>query len=94
MTTGAWLAFRHDAPTILYYTHISGYRCGVREFRIGIDKATPDRVVALAPCDMRDPGGTPENVDTHIMIDRSVRFVSAQLVYQDGTVSKVRIYRR
>lgn len=31
---------------------------------------------------------------THIVIEPSVRFVSAQLVCQDGTMSKVKIYRR
>jgi len=93
-TSGVWLSFRHDVPKILYYTHISGYRCAIREFRIGIQKMIPDQVVALAPCDMRDPVSTPDNVDTHLMIDPAVTFVSAQLVYQDGTRSKVRVFRR
>ena len=93
-TTGSWLAFRNSAPNILYYTHIASYRCAIREFRVGIDKEAPDRVVKLAPCDMRDPAGNPSNVDTHLWIDPSVDFASAQLVYQDGTVSKTRIFRR
>ena len=93
-TTGSWLAFRNSAPNILYYTHIASYRCAIREFRVGIDKEAPDRVVKLAPCDMRDPAGNPSNVDTHLWIDPSVDFASAQLVYQDGTVSETRIFRR
>lgn len=93
-TAGSWLAFRHDAPNILYYTHLSSYRCTIAEFRVGLDQLTPDRVVRLAPCDMRDPAATPADVDTHLWIDPSVRFATAQLVYRDGTVSKVRIFRR
>jgi hypothetical protein len=89
-TTGAWLAFRHDVPKILYYTHLSGYRCAIREFRIGIDKPVPDRSVKLAPCNM----GLPTDVDTHVWIDPKVMSASVQLVYQDGSVSKVRIFRR
>ena len=48
-TTGSWLAFRRSAPNILYYTHIASYRCAIREFRVGLDKEEPDRVVKLAP---------------------------------------------
>jgi hypothetical protein len=88
MTTGAWLSFRHDVPNIIYYSHISSYRCAIREFRIGLDKPAPDRVVKLAPC---DKGG---DIDTHLWIDPKVAFASAQIVYQDGTVSKVKIFRR
>ena len=90
MTTGAWLSFRHDVPNIIYYTHISGYRCAIREFRIGLDKPVPDRVIKLAPCNM----GASGDVDTHLYIDPKVMSASAQLVYQDGTVSKVKIFPR
>ncbi len=89
-TTGSWLAFRHDAPDILYYTHISGYRCAIREFRIGLDKPEPDRVIKLAPCNM----GASMDVDTHLYIDPKIMLASAQLVYQDGTVSKVKVFLR
>jgi hypothetical protein len=89
-TTGSWLAFRHDAPDILYYSHISSYRCAIREFRVGLDKPVPDRVIKLAPCDM----GGQISVDTHLYIDPKVMSASAQVVYQDGTVSKVKIFPR
>jgi hypothetical protein len=93
-TSGAWLAFRHDAPNILYYTHLSSYRCTIRELRIGLDKLTPDQVVPLAPCNMRDPVATPADTDTHLWIDPAVKFATAQIIYMDGTVSKLRIFRR
>ena len=93
-TSGSWLAFRHDAPELLYFSHISSYRCAIREFRIGIDKPTPDRVVEQAPCNMRDPAATPDDFDTTVTISPAVAFVSAQIVYRDGSVSKVKLYRR
>jgi hypothetical protein len=93
-TAGSWLAFRHDAPNILYYTHLSSYRCTIAELRVGLDQLTPDRVVTMAACDMRDPAATPADVDTHLWIDPSVKFATAQIVYRDGTVSKVRMFRR
>jgi hypothetical protein len=94
MTTGAWLAFRHDAPHLLYFSHISSYRCAIREFRVGLDSRVPERIVNLAPCNLKDPSATPQDVDTTIEIDPSVTFASAQLVYQDGTTSKVKIFWR
>jgi len=93
-TAGSWLAFRHDAPNILYYTHLSSYRCTIAELRVGLDQLTPDGVVTMAACDMRDPAATPADVDTHLWIDPSVKFATAQIVYRDGTVSKVRMFRR
>jgi hypothetical protein len=45
-------------------------------------------VVKLAP---RDKGG---DIDTHLWIDPKVMSASAQLVYTDGTVSKIKIFRR
>jgi hypothetical protein len=93
-TAGVWLAFRHDALDILHYTHLSSYRCAIRELRIGLDKLTPDQVVRLAPCNMRDPVATPPDTDTHLYIDPAARFATAQIIYMDGTVSKVRIFRR
>lgn len=48
----------------------------------------------MAPCDMRDPAATPSNVDTHLWVDPSVQFATAQLVDRDGSVSKVRIFPR
>ena len=66
----------------------------IGEFRIGIDKPTPDRVVELPPCSMRDPAATPDDFDTTVKISPAVAFVSAQIVYRDGSVSKVKLYRR
>jgi hypothetical protein len=87
-STQGWIAFRHDVPNIIYYTHVSGYRCAIAEFRIGIDKPVPDQTVTLPPC------GSRADADTHIWIDPSVRFVSAQLIYYDGTASKVKVFTR
>jgi hypothetical protein len=93
-TAESWLAFRRGVPNILYYTHVAGYRCAIREFRIGVGTTTPDRVIKLAPCDMRDPVSNPPDVDTHLWIDPAVDVASAQIVYKDGTVSKVQVFRR
>src|SRR5262245_33761322 len=83
MTSRAWLAFRNDMPNLLYYTHVASYRCAIREFRLGINTSTPDRVISLAPCDMRNPLTIPAGIDPYLRINPSVALASARLVYQD-----------
>src|SRR5436190_3098177 len=94
MTSRSWLAFRRDMPNLLYFTHVASYRCAIREFRLGINTPTPHRVIGLPPCDMRNPLSIPSGADPYLRINPSVTLASAQLVYQDGSVSRVRIFRR
>ena len=64
-------------------------RCRLREVRYGLDRATPNRSLAIAPCaGEREPVG--EELPSP---DEPVRFVSLQLVYVDGAVSKVMVLR-
>jgi hypothetical protein len=94
MTSRSWLAFWRDMPNLLYYTHVASYRCAIREFRLGINTPTPDRVINLPPCDLRNPIAIPSGADPYLRINPSVALASAQLVYQDGSVSRVRVFRR
>ena len=45
MTVTSWLSFREFNGLLVYYTHLMSYRCAIREVRIGIDTAVPDRVL-------------------------------------------------
>ena len=60
MTATSWLSFREFNGLLVYYTHLMSYRCAIREVRIGIDSAVPDKVLKMPPCDLqgsqRDPG--------------------------------------
>ena len=55
MTATSWLAFRDYNGPLVYYTHLMSYRCAIREARIGIDSAVPDKVLKMPACDLRDP---------------------------------------
>ena len=59
MTATSWLSFREFNGLLVYYTHLVSYRCAIREVRIGIDTAVPDKVLKMPPCDLRDPIGDP-----------------------------------
>ena len=55
MTATSWLSFREFNGLLVYYTHLMSYRCAIREVRVGIDSAVPDKVLKMPPC---DPAGS------------------------------------
>ncbi len=94
MTATSWLSFREFSGLLVYYTHLMSYRCAIREVRVGIDSAVPDKVLKMPPCDMRDPGVIPRDAQPYLKLAPSTRFVSVELTYRDGSVSQTRSFRR
>ena len=94
MLPGSWVEFRAFNGLLLYFTHLVSYRCGIGELRIGIDSPTPDRLIALPPCDLRNPGSVPQGFDPMLKVPVSTRFASVQIKYLDSTVSEVKQFRR
>jgi hypothetical protein len=94
MTATSWLSFREFSGLLVYYTHLMSYRCAIREVRIGIDTAVPDRVLPMPPCDMRDPSAIPYEAKPYLKLAPSNQFVSVELTYRDGSVSEIKSFRR
>ena len=94
MTATSWLSFREFNGLLVYYTHLMSYRCAIREVRIGIDTAVPDRVLQMPPCDMRDPSAIPYEAKPYLKLAPSSQFVSVELTYRDGSVSEIKSFRR
>ena len=93
MTATSWLAFREFNGLLVYYTHLMSYRCAIREVRIGIDTAVPDKVLKLPPCDLRDPSAIPYGAQLYQKLAPSTQFISIELTYRDGSVSEVKSFR-
>jgi hypothetical protein len=70
------------------------YRCAIREVRIGIDSAVPDKVLKLPPCDPKDPGAIPASATPYLKLAPTTQFVSVELMYRDGSVSEIKSFRR
>jgi hypothetical protein len=88
-TTTSWLAFRdYDGRRMIYFTHLIGSRCGIREIRYGIDTMTPTRTYPLPACDKRDPNTIPDG-PIWIDVPMTTQFASVQLTYPDGTKSRI-----
>jgi hypothetical protein len=94
MTTTSWLSFREFNGLLVYYTHLMSYRCAIREARVGIDTAVPDKVLKMPPCDPRDPSVIPHDALPYLKLTPSTQFVSVELTYRDGSVSEIKSFRR
>jgi hypothetical protein len=94
MTATSWLSFREFNGLLVYYTHLMSYRCAIREVRIGVDSAVPDRVLKMPPCDPRDPSVIPHDAQPYLKLSPGTQFVSVELTYRDGSVSEIKSFRR
>jgi Caspase domain len=94
MTATSWLSFREFNGLLVYYTHLMSYRCAIREVRIGIDSAVPDKVLKMPPCDPRDPSAIPASATPYLKLAPTTQFVSVELTYRDGSVSEIKSFKR
>lgn len=93
MTATSWLSFREFNGLLVYYSHLVSYRCAIREVRIGIDTAVPDKVLKLPPCDLRDPSAISAGMLLYQKLPPATQFMSVELTYRDGSVSEVKSFR-
>ncbi|WMT78675.1 caspase family protein [Bradyrhizobium sp. Ash2021] len=94
MTATSWLSFREFNGLLVYYTHLMSYRCAIREVRVGIDSAVPDRVLKMPLCDSRDPLVIPHDAQPYLKLAPQTQSVSVELTYRDGSVSEIKSFRR
>jgi hypothetical protein len=94
MTATSWLSFREFNGLLVYYTHLMSYRCAIREVRVGIDSAVPDKVLKMPPCDPRDPSVIPHESQPYLKLAPATKSVSVELTYRDGSVSEIKTFRR
>jgi uncharacterized caspase-like protein len=94
MTSTSWLSFREYNGLLVYYTHLMSYRCAIREVRVGIDSAVPDKVLKMPPCDPRDPSVIPHDATPYLKLAPATKSVSVELTYRDGSVSEIKSFRR
>jgi hypothetical protein len=94
MTATSWLSFREFNGLLVYYIQLMSYRCAIREARVGIDTAVPDKVLKMPPCDARDPSAIPHDAVPYLKLPPETKSVSVELTYRDGSVSEIKSFRR
>jgi uncharacterized caspase-like protein len=93
MTATSWLSFREFNGLLVYYTPLMSYRCAIREVRIGIDSAVPDKVLKMPPCDPKDPSAIPASATPYLKLPPTTQFISVELTYRDGSLSEIKTFR-
>ena len=91
---GAWVAFRADLPSVLYYTHLISNRCAIERAEMGLDEGPLAIDLPIPPCDEANPHAIPSDAKPYVTLPKGVRAVSVQLTYADGTESAVQTFRR
>jgi hypothetical protein len=94
LTAGSWLAFGGYSGPLVYFTQLVTFRCAIREARIGIDTSVPDKVLQMPACDPKAPNDVPGNFNPYLKIAPTVKSVSVELTYRDGTTSEIKTFRR
>jgi hypothetical protein len=92
-TPNAWLSF-HPERDLVYFTSLVSNRCAIDRVVIGFDGGPLDTSLPLPPCTGQDPHAVPPDAETSLPVPKSVRTVSVQLTYFDGTQSEVKTFRR
>ena len=94
LTSTSWLSFREFNGLLVYYSQLMSFRCAIRQVRIGIDTSVPEKVIAMPPCDPKDPSAIPYNATPYMKLPPATKSVSVELTYQDGSISETKSFRR
>ncbi len=94
MTATSWLSFRDFNGPLVYYTHLMSYRCAIREVRIGIDTAVPDKTLKMPSCNPKEPSAIPHDAQPYLKLPGGTKSVSVELTYRDGSVSEIKTFRK
>jgi hypothetical protein len=94
MTATSWLSFREFNGLLIYYTHLMSYRCAIRDVRVGVDTAVPDKVLKMPPCNPKDPVAIPHEAQPYLKLPAATKSVSVELTYRDGSISEIKTFRR
>ncbi|TJW67683.1 MAG: methyl-accepting chemotaxis protein, partial [Mesorhizobium sp.] len=91
----SWIAFDAGGNNgLVYFTQMLSYRCAIKEVHYGLDGAAPDKEIKMPPCDKKDPYAIPYDYQPYFKVADSVKSMSVQVTYTDGTKSPVREYKR
>jgi len=89
----SWLAFGDDGR-LLYYSHLTSYRCAIAKAEIGFDGAPPSQELPMPACDRSNPSSIPSGFRPYLTAPPGAKSVAARLTYVNGSRSEIREFRR
>ncbi|WP_181174258.1 methyl-accepting chemotaxis protein [Mesorhizobium sp. B2-3-11] len=91
----SWIAFDASGNHgLVYFTQMLSYRCAIKEVHYSLNGATLDKALPMPPCNAKDPYAIPSDFQPYFKVADSVKSMSVQVTYTDGTKSPVRDYKR
>ncbi len=90
-TRSNWVAFRdYNGRQLIYFTHLTAYRCGIAQVRYSLNTDTLDKIYQLPPCNKAKPNAIPENHLPYLSLPLGTAHeVYLQLTFKDGSMSQV-----
>ncbi|MEO5759536.1 MAG: methyl-accepting chemotaxis protein [Mesorhizobium sp.] len=91
----SWIAFDASGNHgLVYFSQMLSYRCAIKQVHYGLNGAALDKEIKMPPCDKKDPYAIPYDYQPYFKVADSVKSMSVQVTYTDGTTSPVREYKR
>ncbi|RUW86807.1 methyl-accepting chemotaxis protein [Mesorhizobium sp. M7A.F.Ca.US.010.02.1.1] len=91
----SWIAFDASGNHgLVYFTQMLSYRCAIKQVHYSLNGAALDKEIKMPPCDKKDPYAIPYDYQPYFKVADSVKSMSVQVTYTDGTKSPVREYKR
>lgn len=91
----SWIAFDASGNHgLVYFSQMLSFRCAIKEVHYGLNGAALDKEIKMPPCDKKDPYAIPYDYQPYFKVADSVKSMSVQVTYMDGTQSPVREYKR
>ncbi|RWP68237.1 methyl-accepting chemotaxis protein [Mesorhizobium sp.] len=91
----SWIAFDASGNRgLVYFSHMLSYRCAIKALHYGLNGAALDKEIKMPACDPKDPYAIPYDYQPYFKVADSVKTMSVQVTYTDGTQSPVREYKR
>ncbi|RJT42769.1 methyl-accepting chemotaxis protein [Mesorhizobium waimense] len=91
----SWIAFDASGNHgLVYFSQMLSFRCAIKQVHYGLNGAALDKEIKMPPCDKKDPYAIPYDYQPYFKVADSVKSMSVQVTYTDGTKSPVREYKR
>jgi len=90
MTQNSWVSFRDfNGKQLIYFTHLEAYTCGIKEVHYSLNSNDLDKVWKLQPCASKGISGIKKDIIYLTLPLGTVKSIAVQLIFTDGTKSKV-----
>lgn len=89
----SWVSFGGYDRFGAYMSHLITYRCAIDVVRYSVDDSRLGMVYRVPPCNPDNPHMFPADAENFVIVPSDAQDFNIQLVYVDGTKSKMRTFK-